>query len=65
MHKALITLLNGKSPGPNGLPKEFYVKYWALVKGPITTMINHSRQAKNLSLAVSVGLISLLVKSRM
>lgn len=60
---ALQALPNRKAPGIDGIPREFYDKYWDVVKGDVTRMINHSWKRGTLSPLVNDGLITLIPKN--
>ena len=38
---ALKSLRNGQTPGSDGLPKEFYLSFWDVVKDDFVEMLNH------------------------
>jgi exonuclease III len=59
---AINTLQDGKSPGIDGLPIEFYKKIWPYLKQEITNMYNIILNSENLSKTQSTGIITLLHK---
>ncbi|KAI9559441.1 pol-like protein [Daphnia sinensis] len=59
---AINTLQEGKSPGIDGLPIEFYKKIWPLLKNEITEMYRFILNSQNLSKTQSTGIITLIHK---
>lgn len=59
---AINTLQEGKSPGIDGLPIEFYKKTWFLLKHEITKMFRFILNSQNLSNTQSTGIITLIHK---
>ena len=43
VEKALLSLENGKSPGPDGLTAEFYKKFWYLIKERYLSYVNQAK----------------------
>ena len=60
--KALNSMQDNKSPGADGLPKEFYSTFWAELKGPLLEMYNESLRMGTLPPSLREGTISLLFK---
>ena len=60
--EALKGMAHNKSPGLDGLPMEFYVKFWDLIGSDLVSVLNHAFDAGTLSLSQRRGLISLLFK---
>ena len=46
---ALLTMSNGKSPGNDGLPKEFYVCFWEDLGSFLVDTLNYAFQCGELS----------------
>lgn len=59
---AIKSLQEGKSPGVDGLPIEFYKKTWPFLKEEITNMYTHILKFQHLSNTQSSGIITLLHK---
>lgn len=59
---ALKSANTGRSPGPDGLPVEFYVKFWGLLAVPFAAMVNRAMSRGGLPRSLSKGLIVLLCK---
>ena len=62
LETALHDMHNNKSPGPDGLPVEFYRKFWPLIKKPLTSLFNHDFIHGSLSTTQSSALLRLLFK---
>ena len=60
--KAIQSMQDNKAPGADGLPKEFYVTFWDVLKDPLLEMFNESLHSNNLPLSLRTGIISLLYK---
>ena len=43
IEKALLSLANGKSPGPDGITVEFYKAFWYLIKDKFLSYINQAK----------------------
>lgn len=52
----------GKSPGPDGIPPEFYLTFWPLMGPLLVDMIQYSIKEGSFSRDVNSALISLLLK---
>lgn len=63
LFSALQALPNGKAPGADGIPREFYAKYWEALKGDVSRMVNHAWKNGSLSPLVNEGLITLIPKN--
>ena len=61
-HNAVKSMKNNKSPGHDGLGKEFYTKYWYLVGSDLTEVINAVWFAGKLTNTMKEAVISLLFK---
>ena len=44
LEKAVMSLANGKSPGPDGITSEFYKKFWYLIKDKFLDYINTAKK---------------------
>ena len=56
---ALQGMSNGKAPGLDGLPKEFYSAFWNTLGGDLVSVLNYSFDAGFLSHSQRIGVISL------
>ena len=56
-------MAENKSPGIDGLPKEFYETFWETIKDDITKLFNHILfNKKQLSTTQQIAIISLIPK---
>jgi hypothetical protein len=53
---------NGKSPGTDGLPVEFYKTFWKNIKKLIMNSFSYSYENKNMSISQKQSIITLLSK---
>lgn len=60
--KALKKMAAGKSPGPDGVITEFYVKFWPILGAEFTTMIRDAITTGALPAGTNQGLMVLLPK---
>ena len=60
--KALTSMDNDKSWGNDGITKEFYIKFWDIVKEPLCTSIQESFIAGALSTSQKQAIIKLIKK---
>ena len=60
--KALTSMDNDKSPGNDGITKEFYIKFWDVVKEPLCASIQQSFIAGELSTSQKQVIIKLIEK---
>ena len=60
--KALSETSNGKSPGSDGIPYEFYKEFWYLLKHDFIQVINYVYESGLLSPSQRRGMITLLFK---
>ena len=60
--KALASMDNDKSPGNDGIIKEFYIKFWDLVKEPLCASIQQFFIAGELSTSQKQATIKLIEK---
>ena len=51
-----------KSPGNDGLTKEFYQYFWNLIKNPLMNSIKEARKKKKLSISLRQAVIKLIEK---
>ena len=62
----VLTALNGmsrnKTPGSDGLPVEFYIKFWHVIDSDLTEVFNNAYDSESLSKSQKLGLITLLFK---
>ena len=59
---ALNGMARGKSPGSEGLPMEFYVKFWPILGTDLVNVLNSCYLSGVMSLTQRRGLISLIFK---
>lgn len=59
---AVKDMRKGKSPGPDGIPPEFYVTFWPLIGPLLVDMIQYSIKEGSFLRDVNSALISLLLK---
>ena len=60
--KALSRIQNNKSPGSDGLTKEFYRAFWDIISTYIVNSFNYAFNTGNLSISQRQGIISLIPK---
>ena len=60
--KALTSMYNEKSPGNDGITKEFYIKFWDVVKEPLCASIQQSFIAGKLSTSQKQAIMKLIEK---
>ena len=60
--KALKKLKNGKTPGIDGLPPEFYKFFWPSIKSHVVESINYSFTTGEMSVNQRLGIITLIPK---
>ena len=60
--KALKSMQNNKSPGNDGLTKEFYETFWNEIKHPFMNSIMEAREKKKLSTSQRQAVIKLIKK---
>jgi len=62
----VLTALNGmsknKTPGSDGLPAEFYIKFWHIIGSDLTEVFNKAYNLDSLSETQKLGLITLIYK---
>ena len=59
---ALRSMSYGKTPGTDGLPKEFYDAYWELLKSDFVEMANSCLEIGKMPESLRQALIALLFK---
>ena len=59
---ALTSMDNDKSPGNDGITKEFYIKFWEVVKEPFFASIQQSFIVGELSTSQKQAIINILRK---
>ena len=62
LYNALKTMQNNKSPGNDGLTKEFYEAFWEDIKLPFQNSVRESMQLKMLSVSQRQAIIKLVEK---
>ena len=60
--KAPKSMQNNKSPGNDGLTKEFYETFWNEIKNPFMNSIMEAREKKKLSTSQRQAVIKLIEK---
>lgn len=59
---ALKTTKNEKSPGPDGIPYEFYKSFWNIIKHPLTEVYNNIYIQGSLTNSMKTALVTLIPK---
>ena len=59
---ALISMAKCKAPGSDGLPMEFYVKFWGVLGSDLVKVLNSCLESGSLCLSQRRGVISLVFK---
>jgi hypothetical protein len=62
LYAALKMTQNGKTPGSDGLPAEFYKIFWPKIKNYVLNSINQAHHNNSLSITQRQGVITLLPK---
>ena len=63
LYQALKTMEENKSPGKDGLPTEFYITFWHLIKNDFTELVNHIFFVKEeLTESMKTAIISMIPK---
>ena len=60
--KVIKTFKNGKSPGTDGLPIEFYKIFWNNIKDLILDSFSYSYENKNMTISQKQSIITRLPK---
>ena len=55
-------MARGRSPGSDGLPREFYVRFWPILGTDLVNVLNSCYLSGVMSLTQRRGLISLIFK---
>ena len=63
-HKVLKTFQNNKSPGNDGIPVEFYKKFWSIFGTLLVNSFNKSLQEGELSTSQKQAVISVIDKNK-
>lgn len=58
--KAIKSMQNGKSPGTDGLPVEFYKIFWKNIKKLVMDSFTYSFKNENMSISQKQSIITLL-----
>ena len=61
---ALDSTASGKTPGIDGLPKEFYSTFWDVVGPMLMDMVNHSLATGTLPASLRQGVVCLVYKKK-
>ena len=61
-NQALLGMAHGKAPGSDGLPMEFFVKFWDVLGLDLVDVLNSCYLFGSLSLSQRRGIISLVFK---
>ena len=59
---AIMTLKKGKTPGCDGLPIEFYVKFWKVLRTPLMELYDKVVETGKLNTSARKGVINLIPK---
>ena len=63
LYQALKTMEKNKSPGKDGIPMEFYITFWHLMKNDFTELVNHIFFVKKeLTDSMKTAIISMIPK---
>ena len=63
LHNSILKLKLDKSPGLDGIPAEFYKKYWHMIKPKFIEVIREIERTESLCISQYRGVICLLFKS--
>ena len=61
-NQALLVMAHGKALGSDGLPMEFFVKFWDVLGLDLVDVLNSCYRSGSLSLSQRCGIISLVFK---
>ena len=61
-HSILLGMARRKAPGSDGLPKEFYIRFWEVLGQDLVEVLNTCYASGSLSLSQRRGIISLVFK---
>ena len=59
-HKLLDSFQNNKTPGNDGIPIEFYKKFWSLISDPLINSINECFEKGEMSVSQKQAVITLI-----
>ena len=59
---AIKGMQNNKTPGIDGIPKEFYEVFWDIIKGKFLLVVNKIREFKRLTITQQQAVLKLLYK---
>ena len=62
VYLAAKSLKNGKTPGSDGLPIDFYKVFWLKIKGPLYEMMKETYAEAELSESAKCGILNLIPK---
>ena len=62
VYKALFSMSNKKSPGNNGLHREFYINFFSLIGPDLVNTLNYSYEKEVMSVTQRQSLITLVQK---
>lgn len=62
LHQGLQQMPDGKAPGPDGYPAEFYKEFWPLISPTLFKMIEKIKESRTLPSHMNSANISLLLK---
>ena len=62
LYEALVEMNDDKSPGPDGLTKEWYLHMWLKIKDPFIDSVQEARGNKELSEMQKMGAIKISYK---
>ena len=62
VYKALSSMSNKKSPGNDGLPREFYINFFSLIGEDLVNTLNYSYEKEVMSVTQRQSLITLVQK---
>lgn len=61
-YQALVGMAKRKAPGSDGLPMEFYVRFWNILGSDLVSVLNYCYRSGSLCLSQRRGVISLVFK---
>ena len=62
--KATKQLNNEKTPGPDGIPIEFYKVFWEQLKAPLSDMVTYAYEKRTMPVSMSQGILNLIPKPK-
>ena len=60
---AALQLKNNKTPGPDGIPIDFYKVFWKIIQPPLVEMIHYAYENKRMHESALEGILNLIPKS--